>query len=118
VSLVVGHGGHATTMTALAHDLPLLVLPMDAKTDQPYVGKTVQRAGAGLTMSRRATPEKIRAAVEQLLVDGPQREAAARLGAIVRAVPGAATAADLIEDVVQKGVRGGASAPGPRAARR
>jgi len=28
VSLVVGHGGHGTTMQALAHDLPVLLMPM------------------------------------------------------------------------------------------
>jgi UDP:flavonoid glycosyltransferase YjiC (YdhE family) len=114
VSVVVGHGGHATTMAALAHDLPLLVLPMDAMTDQPYVGQQIQRAGAGRTMGRRSSPDRMRAAVEELLADGPHRAAAARLGAAVRALPGATTGADLIEDVV----RGGASARDPRAARR
>ncbi len=113
VSLVVGHGGHATTMVALAHDLPLLVLPMDSMTDQPYIGRAVQQAGAGRTMGRRSSPEKIRAAVEGLLVDGPHRAAAARLGAAVRALPGASTGADLIEGVV----RDGAAAPGRPSAR-
>jgi UDP:flavonoid glycosyltransferase YjiC (YdhE family) len=113
VSLVVGHGGHATTMTALAHDLPLLVIPMDAKTDQPYIGKAIQRAGAGRTMRRRSSPEKLRAAIEELLGDGPHRMAAARLGAVVRGLPGATTGADLIEDVVSRG----AVAPGRPSAR-
>jgi UDP:flavonoid glycosyltransferase YjiC (YdhE family) len=113
VSLVVGHGGHATTMTALAHDLPLLVIPMDAKTDQPYIGRAIQRAGAGRTMGRRSSREKVRAAVEELLADGPHRTAAARLGAAVRALPGASTGADLIEDVVRRG----AAEPGRPAAR-
>jgi UDP:flavonoid glycosyltransferase YjiC (YdhE family) len=114
VSLVVGHGGHATTMAALAHDLPLLVLPMDSKTDQPYIGKAIQRAGAGRTMGRRSSPTKLRAAIEELLGDGPHRAAAARLGAVVRGLPGATAGADLIEDVLSRA----ASAPGPRAARR
>ncbi len=113
VSLVVGHGGHATTMTALAHDVPLLVLPMDAKTDQPFVGRAIQDAGAGRTMSRRSSARKIRAAVEELLADGPHRTAAARLGAAVREVPGATTGADLVESVI----RNGAAAPGPHATR-
>ena len=113
VSVVVGHGGHATTMVALAHDIPLLVLPMDPMTDQPYVGKAIQAAGAGLTMSRRSSPAKIRAAVEHLLADGPHRVEAARLGAAVRALPGATTGADLVEDLVKDG----AAAPGPPSAR-
>jgi UDP:flavonoid glycosyltransferase YjiC (YdhE family) len=102
VSLVVGHGGHATTMTALAHDLPLLVLPMDSKTDQPYVGRTIQRAGAGRTMGRRSGTAKIRAAVEELLEEGPHRAAAARLGARVRQLDGRRAGADLVESLVTK----------------
>ena len=113
VSVVVGHGGHATTMASLAHDLPLLVLPMDPMTDQPYIGKAVQQAGAGRTMGRRSSPGKIRAAVEELLADGPHRVAAARLGAAVRALPGASTGADLIEGVV----RNAAATPGRPSAR-
>lgn len=113
VSVVVGHGGHATTMVALAHDLPLLVLPMDPMTDQPYIGKAIQRAGAGRTMGRRSSPEKIRAAIEDLLADGPHRTAAARLGTAVRAMPGATNGADLIEGAV----RDAAAAPGRPSAR-
>jgi UDP:flavonoid glycosyltransferase YjiC (YdhE family) len=113
VSLVVGHGGHATTMTALAHDLPLLLIPMDSKTDQPYIGRTIQRAGAGRTLGRRSSPRKIRSAVQELLADGPHRTAAARLGALVRSVPGATTGADLIEEVLSRG----AAAPGRPSAR-
>lgn len=113
VSLVVGHGGHATTMAALAHDLPLLVLPLDSKTDQPFMGRTIQRAGAGRSLSRRSSPSRIRAAIEELVADGPHREAAARLGAAIRATPGATNGADVVEGVL----RNGAKEPGRPAAR-
>ena len=113
VSVVVGHGGHATTMLALAHDLPVLVIPMDPMTDQPYIGKAIQSAGAGRTMGRRSSPEKIRAAIEELLGEGPHRTAAARLGVKVRAMPGRTTGADLVEGLV----RNGAAAPGRPSAR-
>ena len=108
VSMVVGHGGHATTMVALAHDLPLLVIPMDAMTDQVYIGKAIARAGAGRTMGRKSAPEKMRAAVEELLADGPHRAAAARLGAEVRSLPGAQLGADAVEARITNG----AAAPG------
>jgi len=52
--LVVGHGGHGTTMQALAHDLPLLVMPMHPLLDQPMVGASVQAAGAGAVVKRSA----------------------------------------------------------------
>jgi UDP:flavonoid glycosyltransferase YjiC (YdhE family) len=112
VSVVVGHGGHATTMIALAHDVPVLILPLDAKSDQPFVGRTVQRAGAGRTLRRRASPRRIRAAIEELLADGPHRSAAARLGELVRSSPGAVSAADRIEEVTDA-----AAAPGRPSAR-
>ncbi len=105
VSLVVGHGGHATTMVTLAHGVPLLVLPLDAKTDQPFVGRTLQRAGAGRTLSRRSSPAAIRAAIEELLAPGEHHAAAARLGAEIRAMPGASNAADRIESEARHAVQ-------------
>ncbi|MFQ6173310.1 glycosyltransferase [Oryzobacter sp. R7] len=98
-TVLVGHGGHGTTLQALAHDLPVLVLPMDAKTDQPLVGHALEDAGAGRVLPRSAPPARIREAVAALLADGPHRGAAARLGAQVRATRAAADAADVIEQV-------------------
>ena len=65
-TLLVGHGGHGTTMQALAHDLPVLVLPMDDKTDQPLVGRSVERAGAGHVLHRTSSVDLIGAAVGDL----------------------------------------------------
>ena len=103
VSLVIGHGGHATTMRALAHDLPLLIMPMHPMLDQPMVGKAVQRAGAGLRIDKGSGADKIRPLVERLLADGPHRASAARLGAAIRAMPGAELGADAIEALVTSG---------------
>jgi UDP:flavonoid glycosyltransferase YjiC (YdhE family) len=105
VSLVVGHGGHSTTMAALAHGLPLVVLPLDAKSDQPFVGRTVEAAGAGRALGRRPSSPRIRAAIEELLADGPHRVAAARLGTAVRGTPGAPRAADAVEALCAGRVR-------------
>ncbi|HEX2895860.1 MAG TPA: nucleotide disphospho-sugar-binding domain-containing protein [Marmoricola sp.] len=96
VSVVVGHGGHGTTMAALAHGLPLLVLPVESKTDQPFIGRTVERVGAGRTLSRRSAPARIRTAVEELLADGPHRAAAEALGAQIREADGRRRGADLL----------------------
>ena len=102
VSLVVGHGGHSTTMQALAHDLPLVVMPMHPMLDQPVVGRSVARAGAGRVVPKRARPEHLRPVIEELLADGPHRAAAARLGEAVRSRPGARLAADRVEDLVSR----------------
>jgi UDP:flavonoid glycosyltransferase YjiC (YdhE family) len=102
---VVSHGGHGTAVAALAHGVPLLVLPLDRATDQPWVGAAVQRAGVGRRLSRTARPAKIRAAVEQLLADGPHREAAARMGEHARALDGRARGAEVLEMVARSGLR-------------
>lgn len=96
-SVVVGHGGHGTTMQALAHDLPLLVMPMHPFLDQPLVGASVEAAGAGTVVKRSAKPGELRDRLAALLEDGPHRAAAARLGAAIRALPGARNGADRIE---------------------
>ncbi|MBB6628216.1 glycosyltransferase family 1 protein [Nocardioides sp. KIGAM211] len=99
VSMVIGHGGHATTMVALAHDLPVLVMPMHPMLDQRMVGQSLVDAGAGRLLSKKAAPAAIAAAVTELIGDGPHRIAAARLGSTLRATSGAAAGADLIESV-------------------
>jgi len=97
VSLVVGHAGHSTTVQALAHDLPMVLIPMSSLGDQPAVATAVARQGAATVLRRSASVSDIRAAIERMLADGPHRDAAARLGRQIRSADGAATAADLIE---------------------
>jgi UDP:flavonoid glycosyltransferase YjiC (YdhE family) len=113
-SVMVGHGGHGTTMQALAHDLPLLVMPMDRMTDQPQVGRSLVASGAGRMVRKGTAAARITPLLAELLAAGPHRAAAARLGAEVRSLPGAALGADAIEGLL----RDGASARGPRASRR
>ncbi|RNL78649.1 glycosyltransferase [Nocardioides marmorisolisilvae] len=105
VSLVIGHGGHSTTMLALAHDLPVLVLPMHPMVDQPMVGAAVEQAGAGRRLPKKSSPARLRPVIAELLGEGPHRAAAARLGAEARALNGASNAADRIEALVPNGVR-------------
>ena len=93
-SAVIGHGGHATTFRALAHDLPMLIMPMYAPTDQPTIGKAVAAAGAGKVLRKNAPPHQIREALDELLHSEHYRAAAATLGARIRATDGATVAAD------------------------
>ena len=105
VSLVVGHGGHATTMAALAHHVPLIVLPMHPFLDQAMVGRAVEAAGAGRLLAKKAKPAQIAEAMTDLLADGPHHSAAANLGMAIRDAKGAATAADVIESLVNQGAK-------------
>ena len=95
---VVTHGGHGSTLGALAHGVPCVVLPLFA-LDQWFNAAAVARAGAGVALdaerhTRRAidlpsaeTLAALRPAVEHVLSDpGPRREAQ-RVAAAMRALP-------------------------------
>lgn len=96
-SLVVGHGGHGTTLAALAHGVPVVALPLDATSDQPHMGRTVARAGVGATLSRRTEPATIRAAIENALGDEAMLLRARLVGEAIRAFDGPRRAADVLE---------------------
>lgn len=96
---LIGHGGHGTTMLALAYGLPVLVVPMSRHSDQPLVGAAVTAAGAGLTVPREASVAELRTAIEAMLGDTRLRLAAVELSKQLRAVDGAASAARAIEDL-------------------
>ncbi|MEU5841759.1 glycosyltransferase [Rhodococcus sp. NPDC047139] len=99
-SVVVGHGGHATTFRALAHGLPMLIMPMSAVTDQAMIGREVAKAGAGIRLRKTASPEHVRAALNSLLTEDGYRTAAGELGARLRGVDGASAAADRVLTLV------------------
>ncbi len=99
-ALVVGHGGHSTTVRALSYGLPLLILPMHPLMDQAAVGAAVARLGAGRVLARSANPELIRDAVLDLLTHDRYRSAAGRLGESIRQQDGACRAVDLLESFV------------------
>lgn len=107
VSAVIGHGGHATTMAALAHDLPIIVLPMHRIMDQRGIGLAVQDAGAGRVLDRMSPPDRILQVLHGLLADGPHRAAAAQLGAAIRRCDGATVAADRLTELLAPSHRTG-----------
>jgi UDP:flavonoid glycosyltransferase YjiC (YdhE family) len=99
-SLMVGHGGHGSALQALAHDLPQVLMPMHPMLDQPMVARTIEAAGAARVVPKKATAAGLTPVIASLLADGPHRAAAARLGAEIRALPGAVGAAERIERLV------------------
>lgn len=98
-SLVIGHGGHSTTLAALAHGVPLLVLPMNKASDQPLIGRIVESQGAGRMLPRSALAPELRSAISGLLADARIAASAARIGERLRAERGGAAAADRIEQL-------------------
>jgi UDP:flavonoid glycosyltransferase YjiC (YdhE family) len=111
-SLVIGHGGHSTTSTALAHDLPLVILPMNPHADQPMVAAAVERAGAGVALSPRARPEQVAEAVARTLADQDIAAAAADLGRRIRSADAAGAASDLLLALVGRPARSPERSPG------
>lgn len=99
-SLVIGHGGHSTTFRALAHGVPVLAMPMHPMLDQPMVADALERAGAGLHLSRKADSDAIASAVTSLLADEAVCARATALGERLRSAEAAAAASDALERLV------------------
>lgn len=105
--LVVSHGGSGGVIGALAHGLPLVVLPLGA--DQPHNAARVEALGVGCVLDAvTATPEEVQAAVARLLADPGPRAAAERLGDECAALPPPAEAVAWLEAVA-----GGQAEPWP-----
>ena len=110
---VVTHGGHGSTLGALAHGVPVVVLPLFA-LDQWFNAEAVARAGAGIALdgerrTRRAidlpsaeTLAGLRPAVEHVLSDPGPRAAARRLAAEMRALPPVDAAPPALEAIAAR----------------
>ena len=96
IDLLLSHAGSNAVCEALAHDLPVVVVPI---TDgQPVVAQQVADSGCGIRLSftRSGSPE-IRDAVKQALTDPKFREAARRIRRSFDAAGGAPRAAELLQ---------------------
>ena len=95
---VVTHGGHGSTLGALAYGIPLVVLPLFA-LDQWFNAEAVARVGAGVALDGERhtrlpidlpsaeTLAGLRPAVEHVLADPAPRAAARRIADQMRALP-------------------------------
>ena len=100
VSATVTHCGHGTVTASLAHGVPIAGLPYPA-ADQPFLAARIQALGAGVAMDGESSPAIIKSAVRDLLDRPSFREAAARLAQAIRVAPGAAGAADVLEQLAR-----------------
>ena len=78
-SVVVTHAGHGTVLKALAAGVPLVCVPMGR--DQKDNTVRVLRLGAGVRISKKATPHQIAAAVSEVLAESHYASAARRFAA-------------------------------------
>jgi UDP:flavonoid glycosyltransferase YjiC (YdhE family) len=97
--LVVSHGGSGSVMGALAHGLPLVLLPMGA--DHPLNAARCEALGVGCTLDAvAASPEDVRDTVSGVLADPAHRLAAGRIRDELAALPGPESALALLEQLV------------------
>nr|WP_232528388.1 glycosyltransferase [Microbacterium sp. MAH-37] len=101
-AIMIGHGGHSTTLAALAHGVPLLVLPMNTSSDQPLIGRIVESQSVGRTLPRSALAPELADTITGLLADARIRSIAAQTGVRLRAQRGATVAADRIERLADR----------------
>jgi UDP:flavonoid glycosyltransferase YjiC (YdhE family) len=78
---VITHGGLGTTLRALAHGKPLLLLPLGR--DQQFNAERVVELGAGICLPIEASPGEIASALVELLARPRFREAGERAAAAI-----------------------------------
>ncbi len=98
-SLVVSHGGSGSVLGALAHGLPMVLIPMGA--DQPLNAMRCEQLGVGRALDPiAATPASVREAVSSVLADPRYRLAAGRFQDEIAGQPGPEHAVRLLETLV------------------
>lgn len=104
-ALVVHQGGVGTTAQVMRAGCTHVVTPHC--NDQFDNADRVRRLGvARVVLARKATPERLCAAVESLSADGHAAKAAQHIGRLVRAERGTEAAADAIEAAAQQSAAG------------
>ena len=108
--VIVCHGGFGSTLGALAHGTPLVVLPLFSN-DQWENGEAVARAGAGMTVADDASERKVldlpgptttgelARAVTSVLENPTYRREAVRVADAIRALPSVDESVQFIEGI-------------------
>jgi len=110
---MVSAGGTSTILSALQAGVPLVVLPTN--WDKPDNARRVVEAGVGVRVSpRQCTPERLRAAVAEVLDDPSYRTNAQRVAEALARAPGPARAAELLEQLARSGEDASLSVPTAR----
>ncbi len=102
VAVAVTHAGSGAVHMALAHGLPLVLLPLTG--DQPELAARCVRAGTAVRLDPMTVgPEELRAAVLTVLKDPAYRAGARRIMASYARYDGPRLAADLLERLASEG---------------
>jgi MGT family glycosyltransferase len=95
-TLVVSHAGSGSVLGALAHGLPMVLIPLGA--DQPLSAARCEALGVARVLdSITVTPAGVRAAAATVLAEPSYRRAAQQVQDEIRALPGPEHALALLE---------------------
>jgi UDP:flavonoid glycosyltransferase YjiC (YdhE family) len=94
-SAVITHGGLGTTLRALAHGVPLVVLPLGR--DQAFNATRVAELGVGTRIASNAAPAVVASALERVLSQADFGAAASAVAARITADEPDRRAADVLE---------------------
>jgi MGT family glycosyltransferase len=96
LDVMITTGGSATVQSTLRAGVPLIIVPTE--WDKPDIARRVVETGAGLRLApEQCTPERLRAAVEQVLGTPSFRQNAQRMAAAFARYGGPLAAAGLLE---------------------
>jgi UDP:flavonoid glycosyltransferase YjiC (YdhE family) len=100
-AVFVTHGGMNGALEALAHAVPLVVIPQ--QVEQLIIGNAIAEKGAGLVLRhnlshRPVPPAELRRAVELALTDSAPRTSAKTLAETLTEGGGAPAGAELVQN--------------------
>jgi MGT family glycosyltransferase len=102
--LAVSHAGSGSVVGALAHGVPMVLLPIGA--DQPFNAARCDELHVGRVLNPvDATPEDVRLAALAVLTDATHRQSAMRLKAEIAALPDPQYGVRLLERLLPKQTR-------------
>ena len=105
VDALVFHGGSGTMLAALAHGVPLVLLPVAA--DQPENADRCAAAGVGVVLEpSERTPGNIAAAAHAVLTEGRHRDGAVRVRVQLEAMPPPSAVLPRLEALAAAGADG------------
>ena len=112
--VIVCHGGYGSTLGALIHGVPIVVLPLFS-IDQWANAEAVARSGAGLALTAERTTRRVLAlpsadtlaelpgALDRVLADATFGSAARRIAGELRALPPVDAAVDALAEIGSRG---------------
>ena len=97
--MVVGHGGHGTTMRALSHGLPMVGIPAKG-ADQGPITQLLEQWKVGRALPGDTGADEIRAAADEVLTNPVYGEQARQRSLAFAGRDGAQLAADSVESLL------------------